>query len=107
MNAQQLETKLQAEGFRSRFQIVVLLKRGPDGVTGEVLSALLERLRNDLGSVLFVVVTGNAQLEEPQLGLTKLLHVEPPLDPEVEDEVMDAILRLENKYFPERIGKSA
>lgn len=102
-----LERGLQAKRFKSRFQIVVLLKRGPDGMTGDMLSALLERLRNDIGSVLFVVVTGQCEAETDELAVPEMLKAGPPLDATTEKEVMEAISRLEYKYFPKPPGKTA
>lgn len=94
--------------FSKQHQIVVLLKRGGQtGLRGSVLSELLGRLRKEFGSVLFVVATGASDVAAADLGLTKLLHLDPPLPANHEERVNLAINRLEYRYFAETLGKSA
>lgn len=103
----QLGEQIAAENFRSTFQIVVLLKRGADGMTGTVLAALLERLRAELPSVLFVVADGGVGAEDSEPALAGLLRAEPGLQDGEEEDIDTVVRRIENRWFSGDIGRSA
>jgi hypothetical protein len=83
----------------NEFQIVILLERGDNGLTGRALGKVLHRLLQEFGPVLFVVAVGQRSADKDELGLGTVRLVQTTIDPATERKINAAITRLEYHHL--------
>lgn len=83
----------------SKFQIVILLERHDDGMSGTVVAELVRRLRENFKPVLVVIAVGKRSKDIHALGLGSAEVIETTIDPELEEAMNQAIRRLNNELL--------